>query len=660
MPDPHRRRAPRLQPQRLRRHLAQSGPATLAQLLDDFAHRRDGDGRRLRQLLDELVARGEIVRSRRGQYSLAAAADAGPALPPEPVVGVLARSSKGWFVDSVDPAFQGRIDLTTPPRASAGAVVAVRIASVSPGGGTGRVERVIEAGNEAARAAEALLAAHQVPCRWPFDPDSLNLPRTVSAADRNGRLDLRDLPLVTIDGADARDFDDAVYAAPRPRGGWRLVVAIADVSHYVRPGTQLDAAARQRGNSVYLPDRVVPMLPEALANRLCSLVPNEDRLSVVCDMRVSAHGRVSGHRFATAVIRSQARLTYTAVAAHLAGEAPPAGAPPLTPPVAKSLRALHDVYRALLHSREARGALDFDSREAKVALRGGQPVHVAVQTRTDAHRLIEEAMIAANVAAAHHLERLAKEAPVPPPLYRIHEPPGTAKLAALNLALGRVGERLPPAKPSAATLAAVVARARAKSAWPGWIWDVLVLRTLEQALYAPERRGHFGLALPTYLHFTSPIRRYADLVVHRAIKGTTLSVDELDAIGAHVSMTERRAEMVERGVDGWLKCALAAERIGETFEGTIAAVAAFGAFVELDGLYVQGLLHVSQLGRDYYHYVPEAMALVAERSGARFSLGDRVTVTVQDVAVAAVRIDLTLANTPGGRRGRRRRSPAAP
>ena len=659
MPDPHRRRAPRLQPQQLRRRLAQDGPATLAQLLDHFALRRDGDGRRLRQLLDELVARGAIVRSRRGQYSLVDTADAGPALPPEPVVGVLARSSKGWFAESVDPAFQGRIDLTTSPRASAGAVVAVRIASVSPGGGTGRVERVIEAGNEAARAAEAMLAAHQVPCRWPFDPNSLKLPRTVSAADRNGRLDLRDLPLVTIDGADARDFDDAVYAAPRPRGGWRLVVAIADVSHYVRPGTELDAAARQRGNSVYLPDRVVPMLPEALANRLCSLVPNEDRLSVVCDMRVSANGRVSGHRFATAVIRSQARLTYAAVAAHLAGEPPSAAEPTITPPIAKSLRALHDVYRALLHSREARGALDFDSREAKVALRGGQPVHVALQARTDAHRLIEEAMIAANVAAAHHLERLAKKTPGPPPLYRIHEPPGTAKLAALNLALGRVGERLPPAKPSAATLAAVVARARAKSAWPGWIWDVLVLRTLEQACYAPERRGHFGLALPTYLHFTSPIRRYADLVVHRAIKGAMLAVDELDAIGAHVSMTERRAEVVERGVDGWLKCALAAERIGETFEGTIAAVAAFGAFVELDGLYVQGLLHVSQLGRDYYHHVPEAMALVAERSGARFSLGDRVTVTVQDVAVAAGRIDLTLANAPGGRRGRRRRSAPA-
>ena len=403
------------------------------------------------------------------------------------------------------------------------------------------------------------------------------------------------------------------------------------------------------------------MLPEALSNRLCSLVPGEDRLSLVCDMRVSVNGRVSGHRFAPAVIRSQARLTYDAMAAFLSsglGGGRTSGQLSPSAPIAASLAALHDVYRALRKRREARGALDFDARETHVALQDGRPTGVSPVRRTDAHRLIEEAMIAANEAAAQHLERRRRQRPEPPPLYRVHEPPGAAKLTALNLALGRVGERLPAGRPTPAALANVCARARAKSAWPGWIWDALVLRSLEQARYAPERKGHFGLALPTYLHFTSPIRRYADLVVHRAIKGTLLTMDELDAVGAEVSLSERRAEAVERGVDGWLKCALAAERIGETFEGTVAAVAAFGAFVELDDLFVQGLLHVSALGRDYFHYMPDAMSLVAERSGARFSLGDRVTVTVQNVAVAAGRIDLALAGTV--RSGRRRRGRPVP
>ena len=562
------------------------------------------------------------------------------------------------MAQSVDPAFRGQIDLVAPPRAGAGAVVAVRVTAASDRSAEGRVERVIETGNEAARAAEALLAAHRVPCRWPFDPAALRLPKAVDPTDCAGRRDLRDLPLVTIDGADARDFDDAVYATPRPKGGWRLLVAIADVSHYVLPGTALDAEARQRGNSVYLPDRVVPMLPEALSNRICSLVPGEDRLSVVCDMRVSANGRISGASFAPAVIRSQARLTYDGVAAFLDGRRESAP----SPSIAASLSALHGVYKALLERRHGRGALDLETRETRLTLRGGQPIRVAPVRRNDAHRLIEEAMIAANVAAAQHLERRQRQRQGPPPLYRIHEPPGAAKLTALNLALARVGEGLPAGAPTPATLAAVCARARAKSSWPGWIWDALVLRSLEQARYAPERKGHFGLALPTYLHFTSPIRRYADLVVHRAIKGAAHAVDELDAIGTEASMAERRAEAVERGVDGWLKCALAAERLGETRDGTIAAVASFGAFVELDGLFVQGLLHVSALGREYFHHVPEAMSLVAERSGARFSLGDRVAVIIQDVSPAAGRIDLALAGATahgGRRRGKRRPGPAS-
>ena len=624
--------------------------------MDYFEPSRGRESRRLQQVLAGLVASGEVLRSRHGEYRLAAAADDGqPVLPAVPVVAVLVRSGRGWCADSVDPAFDGRIDLATPPGADAGAVVSVELTTVSARRAEGRVQAVIEAGNnEAARAAEALLAAHRVPRHWPFDSAKLGLPTAISAADRAGRRDLRELPLVTIDGADARDFDDAVYAAPVAGGGWRLVVAIADVSHYVLPDTALDAAARQRGNSLYLPDRVVPMLPEAISNHLCSLVPGEDRLSVACEMRISAKGRIGEVRFATAVIHSKARLTYAQVAAFLAGRPLPEGTAS-SAAVAASLTALHGVYRALQARREARGALDFDTRETRLTLRAGQPVGVAPVARTDAHRLIEEAMIAANVAAARHLERAAKveQDPAPSPLYRIHESPGPAKLATLSLALALAGERLPAGRPTPAALAAAAARARAKSSWPGWIWDAAVLRSLEQARYAPLRRGHFGLALPTYLHFTSPIRRYADLVVHRAIKGSTMTADELDAVGTHVSMTERRAETVERGVDAWLKCALVSAHIGETREGTIAAVAAFGAFVELDGLFVQGLLHVSKLGRDYFHHVPAAMALVAERSGARFGVGDRVTVTLEDVAVAAGRIDLALAVGPARRRGRR-------
>ena len=656
LPDPHRRRGPRFQPEQVRRRLARHGPTNWAGLVDYFEPNRGRESRRLQQVLAGLVASGEVLRSRRGEYRLAAAADEGkPVLPAEPVVAVLARSGRGWCADSVDPAFDGRIDLATPPGADAGAVVAVQLTAVSARRAEGRVQRVIEAGNEAARAGEALLAAHRVPRHWPFDPAKLGLPIAVSATDHAGRRDLRELPLVTIDGADARDFDDAVYAAPATGGGWRLVVAIADVSHYVLPGTALDAAARERGNSLYLPDRVVPMLPEAISNHLCSLVPGEDRLSVACEMRISANGRIGAARFATAVIHSKARLTYDQVAAFLAGRPLPESAAS-SAAIAASLTALHGVYRALQARREARGALDFDTRETRLTLRGGQPTGVAPVVRTDAHRLIEEAMIAANVAAARHLEEQAKadERIVPPPLYRIHESPAPAKLATLSLALALAGERLPAGRPTPAALAAVAARARAKSSWPGWIWDAAVLRSLEQARYAPLRRGHFGLALPTYLHFTSPIRRYADLAVHRAIKGNALTADELDAIGAHVSMTERRAEMVERGVDAWLKCVLASAHIGETREGTIAAVTAFGAFVELDGLFVQGLLHVSNLGRDYFNHVPAAMALVAERSGARFGVGDRVTVTIEDVAVAAGRIDLTLANVSGRPSGRRR------
>ena len=584
-----------------------------------------------------------------------------------PIVGLLrhaprARGRRAWLVEPVDAHFKSRIAIVGAPAgrgASAGRdgdLVEVRLLSVRPREAEGNVLRVVEAGDEAARAAEAMLAAHRIPRSW--SAEALAECPSESVAAARDRLDLRDIPFVTIDGEDARDFDDAVFAEPRARGGWRLLVAIADVSHYVKPGSALDRAARERGNSVYLPDRVVPMLPEALSNGLCSLVANEDRLVLACDMGISAQGRVSRYRLARAVIRSRARLTYDAVAAFLDGAnlADSAGEA-AAEEAAASLRCLLDVYRALRRMRDSRGALDFDAREATVVLENGNPTGVEPRRRNDAHRMIEEAMIAANVAAARHLESQRKRqtgGQRPPPVYRVHEPPDGEKLETLRIALQRAGQHLPNGTIAPSTLSLACERARAASPWPGWVWDALVLRSLAQARYELRRLGHFGLALPTYVHFTSPIRRYADLLVHRMIAGdAAVSVDELDAAAAHISMTERRAEQVERAVDAWLKCALVEERVGETLPGTVAAVTGFGMFVELDGLFVQGLVHISKIGADYYHYLPESMCLVAERSGARFAPGDRVEVTVEEVSVTVGRIDLRLASNRRGR-GRRR------
>ncbi len=659
-----------------------------------FRPLRGRESRAFRRVVDELLDSGEIALSRRGTYRLAVVGDsvvgeivrergrlwfvnqdgrrlalaAGSGLrvgdrvaglvegdavtevsvlepAPEPVIGVLCRAGRSLYVDSLDPDLKGRIDLVTPATARSGAIVEVHIETVLGDVVRGRVTGLVEAGNEAARAAEALLTAHRIPRAWAFDLSQLNVPQAVTERDIEGRLDLRDLPLVTIDGADARDFDDAVFAEPHAAGGWRLVVAIADVAHYVRAGSALDQDARWRGNSLYLPDRVVPMLPEALSNGICSLVPDQDRLAVVCDMRVSAKGRVSNYRFHDAVIRSHARLTYAGVDDFLGG-----GDLQVAADVAASLGTLHDVYRAFRARRAGRGALDFESREASVRLRDGRPVAIELAPQTDAHRLIEEAMIAANVAAAGFLEARCKAAPSGAPhalpVYRVHEPPSRDKLEALAVALRLTGESPPGGTVTAAELTAVCERARAKSRWPRWIWEAIVLRTLAQARYETRHLGHFGLALPSYAHFTSPIRRYADLLNHRAIKGEPTPPDELATTAAHISMTERRAEDVERAVAAWLKCALLEPRIGETLPGTVVAVLGFGLFVELDGLFVQGLLHISKLGRDYYHYVPETMSLVAERSGARFALADRVEVIVEDVSVASGRIDLALARRP--------------
>ena len=501
----------------------------------------------------------------------------------------------------------------------------------------------------AERAAEATLEALSIPTRWSAEAQAAvhRLPQRVEPGRYPERQDLRHLPLVTIDGATARDFDDAVFAEARD-SGWRLVVAIADVAHYVEFASALDDAAWERGTSVYLPDRVVPMLPEPLSNHLCSLRPDEVRLALACELEVDRQGVVTGYRFHEAIVRSRKRMTYTQIAAFLAGENLP-----VEEPVARSIRALAELYQAFRGARERRGALDFDTPECVLSLENGRVTAIAPALRNDAHRLIEEAMIAANVCAARFLERHERQA-----LYRVHDGPERERaeqLASAFAASGIVwsaGDRSPAALRGA--LQSIGERGNR------WLFELLTLRAMQQAQYRPEPSGHFGLALERYVHFTSPIRRYPDLVVHRAIKralqarpGQAASPDWLVAAGEQSSRTERRAEDASRRVDTWLKCEFLAGRVGETFASVVAGVTDFGLFVDLTGLYVQGLLHISGLGSDYYHYRPASMSLVGESSGARFTLGDELEVRLTDVQPELGRLDLALANAP--RRGRRRR-----
>ena len=504
-------------------------------------------------------------------------------------------------------------------------------------------------GSVAETATEAAVVAYAIPDRWPPGVGSAAkaAPGQVEAADHAGRIDLRHLPLVTIDGPSARDFDDAVYAEAQG-SGWRLVVAIADVAHYVAPGSALDAAARERGTSVYFPERVIPMLPEALSNGICSLRPDEDRLALVCDMQVSRRGRIVRYEFREAVIRSQARLTYGEVEAFRRdGKGQSSG-------VANSLGALYQTYAALRGARDARGALDFDAHEGAPELQGGEVTAIKPVLRLDSHRLIEEAMIAANICAAEFLQAQGRAA-----LHRVHEPPDPAKLAPLSQAFASVGAPLPAQGPVTAQVLQKALLATEQRA-DGWLFALLTLQSMQRAFYSPEAKGHFALALDRYAHFTSPIRRYPDLTVHRAIKAVLHGQAEpgdarqmLAEVGTQSSLAERRADDAARMVDAWLKCSFLAPRIGETFAATVAGVTDFGLFADLDGYFVQGLLHVSALGGDYFRHAPP-FRLVGEATGASYALGDAIEVRLAGAQPELGRLDLELAGTRPRRRGRRR------
>jgi len=465
------------------------------------------------------------------------------------------------------------------------------------------------------------------------------LPDAVRTTDLRGRVDLRDLPFVTIDGENAKDFDDAVFGE-RVGKGFRLLVAIADVSHYVKPETALDQAAYERGNSVYFPRRVIPMLPEKLSNGLCSLVPHEDRLAMACEMFLSPRGRVERYRFFPAVIHSHARLTYTVVAKALyegdkvaretVGELLP------------HLEALDRIFRVLLAARKRRGAIEFETTEVEFLFDDqGKIAGVKPVVRNDAHRLIEECMLAANVCASEFLAEHEH-----PTLYRVHEPPDTEKIAKLRQFLAGFGITLPGGdEPTPKDFARVLEQIAGRSDSP--LLQMVILRSLKQARYAPENVGHFGLAYPCYTHFTSPIRRYPDLLVHRAIKAVHAGTRYVpkrpwEEIGMHCSMTERRADEATREVMNWLKCYALQEHIGEIFTGTVTAVVPFGLFVTLDDLFVEGLVHISDLGADYFQFDDVGHALIGERTRVRYRLADRVKVQVARADLATSRIDFRL------------------
>ena len=526
-------------------------------------------------------------------------------------------------------------------------------------GAKGRISEVLGDHLDPGLEIDVAIRAHNIPWEWPEEvlEEAAALEGEPREEDKQHRVDLRKLPFVTIDGEDAKDFDDAIYCEKKLRG-WRLWVAIADVSHYVAPGSALDLEAAQRGNSVYFPGRVVPMLPEVLSNGLCSLKPGVDRLAMVCEMDLSSSGKLGKFRFYEGIIHSHARLTYTQV-----GEVLEKGSHPEVPAARiKDLQRLHKLYGILRAARENRGAIDFETTETRIIFDENRKIEAIVPVvRNDAHKLIEECMLCANVAAARFYEETGL-----PVLYRVHEGPTAEKLENLRKFLGELGLDLrggekPTPEHYCRLLDEVEGRDDAN------IIQVMLLRSLSQAVYQPENEGHFGLHFQAYAHFTSPIRRYADLLVHRGIRHVIRSkqrcslvkrqrgavplpkakifpyeMPEMVAHGLHCSMTERRADDATRDVESWLKCEYLTDHVGDEFDGVIAAVTNFGIFVELSDLYIEGLVHISALPADYYNFDAAKMRLVGERSGRAFAMGGKVRVQVARVDLDDKKIDLEL------------------
>ena len=692
----------------IRRVLAEHDrPLTRRQLSGIFGLSKEDSDRLIKPILVELVGSGEVVRNRRAAYGLAREMDLVPGrvsahpdgfgfvipdaggddlyLSPRQmrqvfngdrvlaaVTGVDRRGRKeGGIVEIVERAhtqvvgrllIESGIAMVVPddPRLTQDVLIPLeRVGKATPGqivvaridkppsferGPVGEIVAVLGQADEPGIATDIAIFSHQLRVEFPEEAvaEAQAYGENINPDIAARRQDLRDLPLITIDGADARDFDDAVFAEQRG-DGFRLIVAIADVAEYVQPGRPLDVEAEQRGTSVYFPDRVIPMLPEALSNGLCSLNPEVDRLCMVCDMKLDERGKVKSSRFYEAVMRSHARMTYDQVQRMING-----GDAELNERFAHvrgNLDQLFAVYRALARRRARRGALDFDSQAVYFQFDAdGRVADIRLSTRHDAHRLIEECMIAANVEAARFVgEQL-------PFLYRVHEPPQSDKLEALEEFLRAQGLSVRwKDEPDPAQFAAIqnqVADLPVRR-----LVDAVLLRSLSLAVYQPENRGHFGLALAQYAHFTSPIRRYPDLLLHRAIKHLcrkqkrrefAYSAERMAELGRHCSWTERRAEEASRDVDERLKAQFMKRHIGDIFNGIVTGVTSFGLFVELPEFGVSGLVHVTAMPNDYYQFDPVGHSLTGKRRGIQLRLTDRVRVEVAAVNLEERKIDLRL------------------
>ena len=603
------------------------------------------------------------------------------------VIGRLLNENGVWVIAPEDQRIGQDIMLSgSPGNAKTGQVVSVELTEQPSrfSQPVGKIVEVLGDIDDPGMEIEIAVRKYGVPHEFSEEAKkaAAKLPSEVRAIDLHERVDLRDVPLVTIDGEDARDFDDAVYCEPCKIGradGFRLIVAIADVSNYVKPNEPLDVDALERSTSVYFPRRVIPMLPEKLSNGLCSLNPGVDRLTLVCDAVITTKGEIKAYQFYPAVIHSAARLTYTEVAAVLGNTKGLEASKRAT--LVPHLLNLQAVYHALLQARLARGAIDFETTETYIVCNEvGKIEQILPRTRNEAHKLIEECMLAANVCAADLLERHKH-----PSLYRVHALPTKEKLTQVRTFLKQVGLHLGGGdKPSASDYAELMPKIKLRP--DALLLQTMLLRSMQQAVYSPENIGHFGLSYEAYAHFTSPIRRYPDLLTHRAIKAILLgkrytpkgmdtsglntmlspaarkkhaqdkaegkqkAEGELaiwDALGVHCSANERRADEASRDVEAWLKCYFIRDKLGEEFTGVISGVATFGIFVQLDSLFIEGMVHVTELGADHFKFDEARHEVRGERTGMRYQLTDRVTVQVSRVDLDARKIDLRLVTEPG-------------
>ena len=566
------------------------------------------------------------------------------------IIGKLIQLQDGWIVRPLDKRFRRDISIASVPENPSliDQIVLVTLLRQKidrkAGYYPGQIIEFLGEPNQPGIEIEIAKRKFNLPTEFPeaVKLASQALPKQISPSSIKKRIDLRHLNFVTIDGADAKDFDDAVYCTPRKPQGWRLYVAIADVSHYVKPRSELDKEALARATSMYFPGHVIPMLPEALSNELCSLKPHVDRLALVCELCIKPDGSVTRSKFYEGVIQSQARLTYQQVADFLDNKRPH----PLLTHVTEDIYNLNRVYLSFLKQRKKRGAIDFDTNETQLLFNSeGKIKEIVPVVRNTAHRIIEECMLAANVAAAKYLTKANH-----PTLYRIHEPPPHDKLTALKeflselgLSLGRHAE--PEAKDYQRVLNSI------KSRDDAGVIQTVMLRSLSQARYSQENNGHFGLAYEAYLHFTSPIRRYPDLMVHRAIKKVIADkrlsqLKKLPELGDHCSNQERLADEATRDAILSLKCEYLSKKVGETFYGVISTVVPFGLFVALTENQIEGLIHVTSLGHDYYIYDAKKHRMVGERSGVTFKLGDKVKVRLARVGLDDQKIDFELIGSP--------------